>query len=124
MDLTLEQFIGKLSQISDDGVKKAQEGINECAEDLLNESEKLTPLLEGGLMESGSVDPATTLSGEIKARVGYSKEYALRLHEDVYKPGPLTSKKPGAGRKYLERATKANTDNYANYIMKKLEEVF
>lgn len=97
----------------------AEQTVNENAEDLLSLSVDLAPLDEGGLRESGSVDPAKKKGNNIEARVGYAKEYALHMHEDYYNPTT-----PGTGRKYLEKPTRENGKKYAERIGEKVGDAF
>ncbi|WP_373892773.1 HK97 gp10 family phage protein [Virgibacillus sp. CBA3643] len=99
--------------------KMAEEVVNTNAEDLLNQSIDLAPLDEGGLRENGSVDPAKKEGNEIAAYVGYSKEYALRMHEDVY-----NAQVAGTGRKYLEKPTTKNAQKYADHFTDKMGDVW
>lgn len=115
--------LSKLANVFLDSSKKidevAEQVLNVISEDILNQSVKLAPLDEGGLRESGSVTPAKKEGNEIAAYVGYSKEYALKMHEDVYTPST-----PGTGRKYLEKPIKQNAQKYADYFAEKIGDVF
>ncbi|AIF45430.1 MULTISPECIES: hypothetical protein [Virgibacillus] len=88
-----------------------KKGVDTSTEDLLSQSKNLAPLDEGGLRENGSTTPAKVSRHDITGEVGYSKEYALRMHEDMYQPST-----PGTGRKYLEKPTKENEEKYADYL--------
>lgn len=127
-EISFDQFLRELSRMSDKAADALEIGTNEVAEDLLSVAQKLAPLDEGGLMESGSVEPAKNENGTITARIGFSKEYALRRHEDFYNLGETSSKKPGVdgmkvGRKYLEQPTFKNSEKYVDYLGSKLEGV-
>lgn len=126
--MTPEEFAKELERLSKDMVKSAVDGLNENAEDLLSVSQQLAPLKEGGLMESGNVDPANVNQSEPTATVGYNKEYSLRMHEEFYNLGDTSAKKPGVdgmtvGRKYLEQPTTKYGDKYADNIYKKMSDV-
>ncbi|MCR1833135.1 hypothetical protein NSA56_01825 [Oceanobacillus caeni] len=99
--------------------KVIEESLNASAEDLLSQSIDLAPLDEGGLRENGSVDPAKKERNQIIAKVGFSKEYALKMHEDFYTPST-----PGTGRKYLEKPTHENAEKYVEYIASKVDKLW
>lgn len=128
-ELNFDQFINMLDTISEDAEKEIEQGLNEIAEDLLNASQHLTPIDKGDLTANGSVDPARLEGDEIKSRVGYSKEYALRMHEDFYELGEQSKDKPvfdgmKVGRKYLERPSRKYGEKYAEYLASKVNGVF
>jgi hypothetical protein len=125
-DISFDQFIRELTRMQSDVIEVVEVAVNENLEDLLSVSQHLSPLDEGGHMESGSVDPAVNRNGEIKGKVGYSKEYSLRLHEDVYNLGETSAQKPNydgmeVGRKYLSRPLDKYGEKYADHIGKKIE---
>ena len=126
--MNIEDFGAELLKLAEDLQQAAVTGLNENAEDLLSVSQKLAPLDEGGLMESGNVEPAKLGDSEPVAKVGYNKEYALRRHEDFYNLGEISARKPNVdgmtvGRKYLEQPTTKYGDKYADNILKKMGEV-
>lgn len=128
-EMSMDDFIVELGKVEKDVIKNVEVGVNEVAEDLLSVSQKLAPLDEAGLMESGTVEPAKNTFGEIKASVGYNKEYALRMHEDFYNLGETSRRKPRVdgmevGRKYLERPFVKYEDKYAEHITKRMGEGF
>jgi len=118
-EINLTQLAIILLDASKDVEDVAEQALNVSAEDLLSDSKELAPLDEGGLRENGSVEPAQKQGDEIVAKVGYSKEYALRMHEDYYNP-----QHAGTGRKYLEKPTRKNGQKYADYLAEKMGEVF
>jgi hypothetical protein len=118
-DLDFTQFINELETVTDKMESEIEQGLNENAEDLLNASQNLAPLEQGFLRESGSVDPAKVVSNYIVARVGFSTEYALRMHEDFYTPSV-----EGTGRKYLSKPTQTNSDKYAENLLDKMKGVW
>lgn len=124
--MSFDQFIRELSRIEDKVIENVEIGVNEVLEDLLSVAQALSPLDEGGHMESGSVEPVTTQGGEMKGSVGFSKEYSLRLHEDVYELGDTSKQKPDydgmkVGRKYLSRPLDTYGDKYIDHIISKIE---
>jgi hypothetical protein len=125
-EMSFEQFLNELTHMEHDAIAEVEIGVNEVCEDLLSVSQKLAPLDEGGLMESGSVTPAVNQGGEIKGQVGYSKEYALRMHEDVYNLGATSRQKPSVdgmrvGRKYLSQPLDKYGQKYTDHILSKIE---
>lgn len=129
INIEIEQLANMFNEAANEIESKMSEGVNEIAEDLLSVSQKLAPLDEGGLMENGSVDPAKKEGNDIVARVGYSKEYALRRHEEMYNLGATSAKKPSidgmsVGRKYLEQPSVKYGEKYAEYLGNKSKEVF
>lgn len=118
-ELNFSQLANVFVQAGKESEDKAKQALNVNAEDLLSQSIDLAPLDEGGLRESGSVEPATKKGNEVEARVGYEKEYALKMHEDVYTPSVS-----GTGRKYLENPTTQNSQKYADYFAEKMGDVW
>ncbi|WP_286231314.1 HK97 gp10 family phage protein [Neobacillus mesonae] len=129
MEMTPEEFMQELQRINNEVIHNAEIGVNEVAEDLLSVSQKLAPLKDGGLMESGNVDPAKKQGNEIVAKVGYNKVYALRRHEEFYNLGATSARKPSVdgmsvGRKYLEQPTNKYGEKYNEFIAKRIGGVF
>jgi hypothetical protein len=76
-------------------------------------------------MESGTVDPAINSGGNIVAKVGYNKEYALRMHEGIYNLGAISARKPSVdgmqvGRKFLSQPLTIYSTKYINHIISKM----
>lgn len=73
-------------------------------------------------VDSGSDEhatPAHTGSGEknpFTATFVWNTEYAARMHEGFYKPGPVTKNDPGAGRKWLENHLKADGEDFYAFV--------
>ncbi|MEB1806599.1 MAG: hypothetical protein LPK26_04700 [Bacillaceae bacterium] len=128
-NINFDQLADIFNQAGENVESKMMEGLTEISEDLLSVADQLAPLWEGGLMEGGSVDPPKKMGDTIQSRVGYSKEYALRRHEESYNLGPISAKKPNidgmsVGQKYLEKPTKKYGDKYAEYLAEKSKEAF
>ena len=137
IDIDTRTFLKEIDKFEKDVKLNLVNSINDCAEDLLNKSQALTPLLTGDLQSSGSVTKAT--KDNLDAKVGYNSKYAIYQHEKpysnkIYKAyyrgryigtvvggrGVFTRNKPGvdgmaAGRKYLERPIKKYKDKYLKY---------
>lgn len=123
--IKLEDFGAELQRLAKEAITGVETGVNEIAEDLLSSSQKLAPLDEGGLMESGTVEPARNSGGNIVAKVGYNKEYALRRHEEFYNLGERSRAKSGVdgmqiGRKFLEQPLTVYSDKYIKHIISRM----
>ncbi|MBS4207447.1 hypothetical protein [Bacillus sp. FJAT-50079] len=128
-NIKLEDFSKELQRFAFETVTNIEVGVNEVAEDLLSVSQKLAPLDEGGLMENGTVEPAVNSGGEIKAKVGYNKEYALKMHEDFYNLGATSRGKSGfdgmsVGRKYLSTPLFTYSEKYMKHILEAMVKGF
>ncbi len=142
IDIDTRTFLREIDKLEKDVKSNLVNSINDCAEDLLNKSQALTPLLTGDLQSSGNLTKAT--KDNLEAKVGYNSKYALYQHEKpysnkVYKAyyrgryvgtvvggrGVFTRSKPSidgmeAGRKYLERPVKKYKDKYLEHISSNL----
>lgn len=127
-EMSFEQFAREIAQMQREVLDDIEVGINESLEDLLSAAQALSPLDEGGHTESGSVNPISIGNdGESKGQVGFSKEYSLHLHEDVYNLGETSAQKPDfdgmrVGRKYLSRPLDKYADKYIDHIVSKMED--
>lgn len=126
-EMNLEDFGAELLAIANRTILNVEKGINEVAEDLGATSQKLAPLDEGGLMENMTVEPAINSGGEITAKVGYNKKYALVRHEGFYNLGATSAAKPGVdgmsvGRKFLSQPITVYRDKYNKLILKRMVE--
>lgn len=82
-----------------------QEEITDIAEEILSDSRDICPQLTGALIASADIDEEDSLLfGVFKRSIFYDTPYAIKQHEGDFNPGPITRQKPGAGRKYLQRA--------------------
>jgi hypothetical protein len=100
-------------------VQAVQDQMQENAEVLLEDARKLAPELTRDLVNSGEVSGLDNRArGIFQRRVSFDTPYAVRWHEERFNPGPITSTKPGAGRKYLTRAFNANKRRFQSRIAK------
>ncbi len=100
-------------------VQAVQDQMQDNAEVLLEEAKKLAPELTRALVNSGEVSKSDNeAKGRFQRRVSFDTPYAVRWHEERFNPGPITSTKPGAGRKYLTRAFNANVRKFRSRIAK------
>lgn len=121
--------------------EEVKQAVIDCTEDLGKVSVQLSPLLEGDLAGSYSLEVKPD-NNTYKGQVKFNTPYALRRHEEPYssrKPymeydksgrpvgkiingrGPLTRSKSSVdgmepGRKYLERPIKKYEGKYQKYI--------
>ena len=107
-----------------DALERAQE---ENTEDLMGKAVELAPILTGTLRRSAEPEVSRDATG-VTGVVSFNTPYAVRRHEENYKPGPLTAASPGidgmpAGRKYLERPLKANAKKYVEHAADRVREV-
>jgi hypothetical protein len=101
-------------------VERLQTEMDEAAEDLLQQSRDLAPQLTAEMIRRSGVsrddEPAL-----FRRSVFYSLPYAVTQHEGFFNPGPVTSTKPGAGRKYLQRPFDAQKRQLLVRLQRELE---
>lgn len=103
------------------GVNEAIEAeLSEIANDVLTNSRDICPQLTGRLIRSAGIDSADREDIFVRS-VFYDTPYAVIQHEGVFNPGPVTASKPGAGRKYLQRAYEALLPEMQLRISKRTE---
>lgn len=144
----LDELLKGLDKAADEVIKAIEEGVNDAASDLLSKAQQLAPRLTGDLEGSGHLGKLQNTGAGIQRRVIFSTPYALRRHEEPYRPGkhmeyglngekvgyiivgrgPITRSKASVdgmrpGRKYLERPLKKNADKYQKHIADKVKEV-
>lgn len=96
-------------------------GLNTAAERLAALATPLTPYLDGDLIESQDVHPATETSPE--AAVSYDTPYAVDQHEHLeYRH--TTDPHPDAQAKYLEAPLRQNADELQKIIAAQLRRAF
>jgi len=126
-DLTgVEEVLAALDSGNEKALAAAEAGMQEVTADLLRVSTALAPQLTGDLMATGTreVERHGTV---VEGTVSFSTPYALRRHEENYKPGPITANKPmidgmKPGRKYLEQPLKKYSRKYVEHIAEKVKE--
>jgi len=87
-----------------------------AAEFILHETNKIVPLEERTLKDSGMVDPDY---GEPRMRISYDTPYAVKQHEDR-----SLSHDHGRQAKYLERTIKSKGDKMMEYLEQELGGMF
>lgn len=88
--------------------------LRDVGEVVLDESNKIAPIDEGTLINSGSVSVE-----EDTVAVGYDTPYAIRQHEDM-----TLNHKNGRQAKFLETAAKNNRKKIQTYIQEQLKRAF
>ncbi|WP_416147897.1 hypothetical protein ACM26V_16840 [Salipaludibacillus sp. HK11] len=121
-EMSMEQFAKELLRLEKVAVNNIEKKVTIIAEDLASASQRLAPLVEGGLMENATVEPAKNNGKEIIAKVGYNKKYALVRHEGFYNLGETSRRKSGfdgmsVGRKFLGNPVTVYSDKYMQFIM-------
>lgn len=76
--------------------------LDDAANELLRDSRDLAPQLTGEMIRESGVD-SDDRKDVFRRSVFYNLDYSVKQHEGFFNPGPVTSTKPGAGRKYLQR---------------------
>ena len=97
------QAIKNMRRLTREAIDAMEDQNLKNAEELLSDAIDLAPQLSGDLIDSANVQFVRQNKGLFIHFVGFNTPYAVRRHEDVYNPGPITRQKPGAGRKYLSR---------------------
>lgn len=111
-----ETLIRKLDASRRNGIAGASRGIRLSGEDLLGKSINVTPLDEGTLRQSGSVQPQTgvyTDFGGAYVMVGYDTPYAHVVHS---MPENTNWTTPGTQNKFLEAPFAENEHLYIGFI--------
>jgi hypothetical protein len=115
LELNASQLLKQLDLTQNNIMRAAIQGVSKAANELANESDKLTPRDEGELVASRkirlevrhgiSVLATVSYSAIRRSKSGWNFDYAVFQHE-VGDWDPTT---PGTGPKYLERPLKAYT---------------
>jgi hypothetical protein len=93
--------------------KAAARGLLEAGEYLKDESDRLVPLEEGTLRNSGEV---STDEGKLTARVSYDTPYAVRQHEETTYRHPN-----GRQAKYLEQASNLHGERAMAHVSQRIK---
>lgn len=99
-ETVISRKLGRIQQEVRDAIEQE---ITDLADEILSDSRNLAPQLTGLLIRSAGVDSEDT-NDVFRRSVFYDTPYAVIQHEGTFTPGPITIQKPGAGRKYLQRA--------------------
>lgn len=112
--------IKKLERIRAGVNAAVKEELSDIANDILSDSRDIAPQLTGLLIASSGVDTGDRRDRFARS-IFYDTPYAVIQHEGVFNPGPITVQKPGAGRKYLQRAYEARRPQMVNRLGKAVE---
>jgi len=96
-------------------------GIVAGADALLRDATDIVPFqkgFSGGLASTASKGEVQNSMGEIEIEVGFNKEYAARLHEDMSLNISQANASSGQRRqqKYLEKPMKENGEKYVTIV--------
>lgn len=94
--------------------EQSKKGVEQIGDEVMRLSALEVPLDEGGLLESGSVQP----QGDGTVIVGYNKVYAARLHEN-----PQYKFQNGRKGKYLEDPIRLNLDVFRNFFKEAIRQI-
>ena len=147
-DFDVDQMAKEFGEMAAGADKIIDGGMSEYGMLFEEAGKALAPQDSGDLVTSIEFQGLKTVNGERQGSVGSELEYALRRHEDPYKPGTRdkydngvkfekyylngrgrrTHRKPGfrgqkAGRKYLERAQVAISKDHEDIMKQTLEAV-
>lgn len=92
----------------------AVEALREIGEDALEKSNRIIPLEEGILSDSGFVEVNPTHEGA-EGQVAYSTPYAVVQHED-----PTLRHDPGREDHYLEKTVHGNSREWEQHLARKM----
>lgn len=87
--------------------RKVGATLDDISTELLGRSQAIAPERTRRLIKSGRITRSDR-AGRLERSISYNTSYAVKVHEDLLFPGPLTARKAAtqdgaAGRKYLER---------------------
>lgn len=86
--------------------------LEEVADVALEEANRIIPLEEGIMQDSGSVEVDEQA---LEAQVAYSTPYAVKQHED-----PTLRHDPGREDHWLEKTVERNRGRYADFIAQRV----
>lgn len=136
MKIDARDFLSKLKMTDSRATEAADEALNDVTDELTRIASDIVPFDKGTLQRSHTKTVSKT-SRDITAEVEFSVRegdfnYALWLHEGVYKHGEGTQGRSGtvgwsgkryyAGRKYLERPLKGEEQAFYEYIANKIKQ--
>lgn len=121
-EFNFKQFEGKLDELDKAVTDALMRALVVAGQELLGDSTAIVPFrrgFNGGLAGSASTEQPVSESGgkELSIEVGYNKEYAARLHEDLSLN--ISQKFAGKGarqQKYLEKPARENAEKYGRIL--------
>lgn len=125
--LDLAQFDARFDEINRNAVPgAARRGAFKAASQLLLDADNIepkTPLKEGMLKGSKTIEIEAQEDGGAEIRAGYNIMYASFLHEMVTDdPTPKHWTEPGSGPKYLESKLTLYADKYLEIMAASIQE--
>jgi hypothetical protein len=91
--------------------------IDQFAEHVLGDAQKLTPVATGALQASGTTSPIEMDGESITKEIGFNTDYAAAVHEN------LEANHAVGQAKFLETALRENAPKLGPFIASKLKEV-
>ncbi|HYD35554.1 MAG TPA: hypothetical protein VD999_05780 [Vitreimonas sp.] len=114
VNLDISDFLKKSGDLLNKVIKSSPEALEVVADEILRLSQREVPHDEGGLQNSGHVEPRSE-----EVLVGYNKPYAARLHEH-----PEYNFQKGRKGKYLEDPIKNNLNIFRMMFSQDLSGAF
>ena len=96
--------------------------LDDVSQELLTASNDIAPQDTGDMISPEFAKIGKETAGEsFRRSVYYLKAYAVWQHEEFFNPGLTTASKPGAGRKFLERAFRQKGEAFITKIGREIE---
>jgi len=119
--LDSSEFERGLDRYTDDVTAAIKAGIVAAGDALLRDATDIVPFqkgFSGGLASTASKGEVKSGMSEIEIEVGFNKEYAARLHEDLSLNISQANTSRGQRRqqKYLEKPMKENGEKYVTLV--------
>ena len=109
----LQRGLDRLADKMDAGARKA---IGETAAEVFVTSQSLVPVDTGDLRSSGAVSGVVKIDDVYQVAIGYGKDYAAFVHED------LSANHPHGGQaKYLEQPLNSSGETLANKLARAIK---
>jgi len=110
-----------LDRYADEVERAIRAGVVAAGDELLRDATDIVPFqkgFSGGLASTASKGEVQRNMDSIEIEVGFNKEYAARLHEDMSLTISQQNASSGQRRqqKYLEKPMKENGEKYVNIV--------
>lgn len=120
-DFNLGDFFKNLDALTNVTVELLQKGVFLQGEALRGDSMNMAPFdkgTAGGLISTANTTDPRLNGDNVECQVGYNKEYAVKVHEDMTLK--IRQKNTVAGQvraqKYLERPMRENAEKYGKIL--------
>jgi hypothetical protein len=135
MDLDASQFLSNLNRMDSRIKNIAKQAAHDIADELIRIASEITPF-DKGILARSHTKQVKVVGNNVEAKITFSvKEgdfnYALWIHEGVYKHGEGTMRRAGttgwsgkryyAGRKYVERPLKGEQEAFFRHIARQIQ---